>query len=110
MSKVVRSRLKPGAPRHFIKQWLRHRGLTQVRLADRIGVTHGALSQLENGKISYTQPMLEALADALQCEPPDLLWREPDSQFGLILDYVRKLQPEEQKRVFVILEALRKAG
>src|SRR5438105_716353 len=99
MNKIVRSRLKSDKPRHFIKAWRLHRGLTQVRLADRIGVTHGALSQLENGVVSYTQPMLEALAEALQCEPADLLWRDPDSEFGAILAQVQKLPAGEQKRI-----------
>jgi transcriptional regulator with XRE-family HTH domain len=45
-----------------------------------IGITHGAMSQLERGLISYTQPMLEALAEVLQCEPAHLIAREPNSK------------------------------
>ena len=45
-----------------------------------VGVTHGAMSQLERGFIKYTQPMLEALAEALRCTPGDLLTRAPKSE------------------------------
>jgi DNA-binding Xre family transcriptional regulator len=45
-----------------------------------IGITHGAMSQLERGLIGYTQPMLEALAEILQCEPADLITRAPNSE------------------------------
>lgn len=45
-----------------------------------VGVTHGALSQLERGLIKHTQPMLKALADVLQCEPADLVRRDPTSE------------------------------
>ena len=45
-----------------------------------IGITHGAMSQLERGLTGYTQPMLEALAEILRCKPADLLTREPNSQ------------------------------
>jgi transcriptional regulator with XRE-family HTH domain len=50
----------------FIRQWRHHRGLTQERLADRVGMTGGNLSKIENGNTGYTQATLEALADALQ--------------------------------------------
>jgi len=110
MAKNVRSYLKGGPPRHFIKAWRTHRGLTQERLADRVGVTHGAMSQLERGLVNYTQPMLEALADALQCEPADLLWRDPESEFGAILAEVSKFPPEQHKRIVAILKAFREAA
>ena len=45
-----------------------------------MGITHGAMSQLEGGFTSYTQPMLEALAEILQCEPADLITRAPNSE------------------------------
>ncbi len=106
----VRTYFKDGKPRHFIKEWRKHRGLTQQRLADRLGFTHGAVSQLERGLVGYTQPTLEALADALQCEPADLLWRDPDSEFGAILAEVSKFPPEQHKRIVAILKAFREAA
>src|ERR1700738_4009489 len=96
MTKVKSFPKQRGKPRHFIKAWRIHRGLTQERLGDRVGVTHGALSQLERGLVNYTQPMLEALADALQCEPGDLITRDPNSEIWSIWDQVRKLPPDEQ--------------
>jgi transcriptional regulator with XRE-family HTH domain len=109
MDKVT-TRFKTGKPRHFIRQWRKFRGLTQVRLAERIGQTHGAISQLERGLVGYTQPTLEALAEALQCEPGDLITRDPSSEIWSIWDQVRKLPPEEQKRVVAIVQALQNAA
>ena len=73
MAKKVQPRFKPGPRRHFIKQWRKHRGLTQEQLAARAEVTPGTISQLEKGRINYTQPTLEAIADAMQISPGDLL-------------------------------------
>ena len=106
----VRSVPKPKQPRHFIRQWRLYRGYTQERLAERVGVTHGALSQLERGLTNYTQPMLEALAEALQCDPADLIMRDPNSEIWSLWDEVRKLPDDERKRFVVILDAFRKAG
>jgi len=55
--------------------------MTQEQLAEAIGATSGAISQLENGLINYTQPTLEGLAGALRCKPADLL-SGPPSPYG----------------------------
>jgi transcriptional regulator with XRE-family HTH domain len=111
MAKQVRTLFKhQGKPRHFIKDWRLYRGLTQERLAERLGMTHGAVSQLERGLVGYSQDSLEALADALQCEPADLLWRHPDSEFGAILAEVSRFPPDQHKRIVAVLKAFREAA
>lgn len=106
----VRSRLKRHSPRHFIRQWRTHRGYTLEQVAEMIGVTHGGLSQLERGVINYTQPMLEKLAEALNCEPADLIMRDPSSDTWSIWDQVKNLPEEEQRRVSAVIDAMRKTG
>ena len=59
--------------RHFLKAWRKHRGLTQDQLAERVEVTHGAISQVETGRTGYSQPLLEAAASALNCRPGDII-------------------------------------
>lgn len=93
----VRTNFKGGKPRHFIREWRKFRLLTLERLAERIDVTHGALSQLERGETNYTQPMLEALADALQCTPGDLITRPPGADPGLWLIWENADQPEREQ-------------
>lgn len=82
MGTRVKSRLKAKpsddrGPSHFIKQWRKFRKMTQEKLADEIGVAVSTISQLESGKQGYSQATLEALAEALQCDPADLLMRNP---------------------------------
>lgn len=77
MSKV-KPRFKTQGPRHKIKEWRIYRDLTQEQLAERIGVTHGTISQLETGRINYTQPTLEALAEELRCTPGELVTVDPN--------------------------------
>lgn len=68
----------PRKPAHFIREWRKAKPLTQEKLAEMIGSTSGAISQLENGIINYTQPTLEAIAKAVGCQPGDLLDRLPE--------------------------------
>lgn len=93
----VRTNFKPPKPRHFIRQWRKHRGLTQEQLAEIVGVTHGAISQLERGETGYTQPMLEALAAAMHCEPADLIMRDP-SQPGAPWSIWDNLKPAAREK------------
>ena len=105
-----RANPKKGPPRHFIRQWRKHRGYTIEQLAEMVGVTHGAISQLDRGEVSYTQPMLESLAEALMCEPADLIMRDPESDIWSIHDTLKKVSPEDRETISKIIETFRKAG
>ena len=67
----------------YLKQWRKHRGLSQQMLADRLDTTKGYISELERQVKPYNQGMLEALAFALMCEPADLLMRDPLEPSGI---------------------------
>jgi transcriptional regulator with XRE-family HTH domain len=101
----IHSHPKPERQRHYIKEWRKYRTLTQEQLAERIGKTHGAISQLERGKIDYTQGMIEALAEALSCEPGDLLSRNPIKE-GEVIDLLALLREKDPAVVRAILEGL----
>lgn len=94
---------------HFIRQWRKYRDLTQVQLAERIGMDQGHLSKIERLERPYTQEFLEAAAEALRCEPGDLLMRDPtkhDAAWSLL----EALSPPERKRAVALIEALKATG
>lgn len=103
MAKKVQTRFKQGPRRHFIKQWRTYRNLTQEQLAARASVTPGTISQLEVGRINYTQPTLEAIADALQCSPGDLLNVDPTTD-GAVWSIWETLSPVERVQAAAILK------
>lgn len=97
--------------RHFIKEWREHRGLTQEQVADRVGIAATTWGRIENGKSPYSQDFLEEAAYALNCEPWDLLNRDPSKE-GEVYDLMRHLD-EAQKReaeTFIRFLAERKNG
>jgi transcriptional regulator with XRE-family HTH domain len=108
MANAVKSRQKSEHPGHYVREWREYRGLTQEQLAERIGKTHGAVSHLENGKSRYTQRMLEAIGEALSCEPGDLLTRDPrvDNAVADLGAMLRKVSVAEQQRAVRILREL----
>ncbi len=108
MGKKVIPRFKPDRPPHFIKQWRKYRGLTQQRLAERVEMAVPSISQLETGKQGYSQDTLERLADALNCQPGELLMRDPlrDDAPWSLLD---ALKPETRAQAITVLKALYEA-
>lgn len=48
-------------------------GLTQVQLGERIGCSQGQVMNLENARTQMWVERLLDIADALECEPADLL-------------------------------------
>lgn len=75
--------------------------MTQEALASRLEVAVSTISQLETGKQGYSQPMLEALADALECQPADLLMRNPLAKEAIwtIEDQLQKASEDVRKEI-----------
>ena len=60
---------------------LHDRRMTLTELADRVGITLANLSILKTGKAKAIRfSTLEAICEALQCQPGDLLTFAPDIQ------------------------------
>jgi transcriptional regulator with XRE-family HTH domain len=95
--------------RWFLKQWRKHRGYTQDRLAEMTGLSKPYISQLESGKRQYTQELLELFAGALRCEPADLIIRDPSDPDGLwsVWD---QLDKPERRQVVEIAKTIKRTG
>jgi transcriptional regulator with XRE-family HTH domain len=82
MAKKVETRFKGQYGRHYIREWRKFRRMTLEALASRVGekiggFTHASLSRIERGLQPYSQPILEAIADALRTDPASLMMRDP---------------------------------
>lgn len=87
--------------RHFLKEWRKHRDLTQEQASERLDIDRTTLGRVENGKIPYSQGLLEAAADAYMCEPWDLLNIDPGKE-GHIIDLVEIIKgatPEQKAEI-----------
>lgn len=112
MSGRPRNLLKQPKFRHWnLKEWREHRGLTQEQLANRVDMSIPSISRLETGQQPYSQPVLEALADALDCEPSDLVMRLPPgrAQFDL-WEVVKGLTEAQSEQALRVLKALTEAA
>lgn len=117
MTKRVTPRFK-GAQRlrkTYIREWREYRGLTLEALAERVGeqiggFTHASLSRIERGLQPYSQPVLEAVAEALQTDPASLLMRNPEDAEGLWSIWDQAAKGEREMIVDLAKTVVRKAA
>lgn len=99
----------------YFKKWRKHRNLTQEQVVDRLAAmddplipqTTASLSRLENGKQTYTQRILEALAEVYQCDPDHLLGRDPTKE-GELIDLVALLDERQRRQALAVIDAIRR--
>lgn len=113
VSKRVKSRSKTFR-RIYLREWRKFRHLSQGALVERlkervVGVSVSTISRIENSKQGYTQAILEAAAWALNCEPEDILIRNPldNAAPWSIWDDLKKATPDEKA---MVVRMLRKTG
>ena len=71
---VVKAILDGGSP---LRAWRKHRALTLDALAERVGVSKGYLSQIENGRKPGTLGLFRRLASALDVAMDELVGPSP---------------------------------
>jgi len=88
-------------------------GLTQVVVAERLGITEGRYGHYERGFRRFPVTILPKLAEALGCSQSDLIdspatqpkKRGPASKLEKLTGRLAKLPPSKQKVVVEMLEA-----
>ena len=68
--------------------------------------SYASLSRIEKYKQPYSEPILNALADALDVEPWMLLKVDP-SKDGRVIDLMVKLTPKQQEQAIKFLEIIK---
>lgn len=116
MAKRVIPRPKPHFRRTYIRQWRETRGLTLEQLSDRVGeslgtgFTHASLSRIERGLQPYSQPVLEAIAHALQTDVASLLMRDPTQDEAIWSVWENAKEADRQKIVAIARTITGKTG
>lgn len=100
---------------HYLRAWREAAGLSLRQLADRLTddageplVSYASLSRIEAGRQPYSQPILEALAEALHCTPADLLARHPlvPRREQRLLALWDQMDERQKAQVLAVVEAL----
>lgn len=89
----------------FLREWRKHRKLTQEAAGDLIGVDRTTLGKIERAVIQYNQRLLDAAAEVYDCEVWDLLHVNPliPRDRGIV-ELFRAASPEAQNIAIKILK------
>lgn len=97
---------------HYLRQWREYRGLSLRKLADRMEVepgvpltSHANIGRIENFQQPYSQEIMEAAAEALDCTVIDLLTADPTKD-GDVVDLLALLRTRDPATVRAILVGL----
>lgn len=90
--------------RHFIREWIKAKGLTQTRLAGRMGISQGMVSKFLTKPSALTEKYLMEIAEAMELDVPDL-FRDPNmpTQEELLAG----LDDEQMQQVVQIISVIR---
>lgn len=102
-----------------IRELRKQKKMTQVQLADAMGVTQGAIQKLENGIMELSLKWIEQISAALRVKPFELLPQEwqplttacNSEDLAMIIELVENqlqaariiLSPQEKAKLIVIL-------
>lgn len=99
------TKIGPKKPyRHYLREWMRNRDLTQAAIADRLDVGKGTVNKLINGKMPLSERWLVGFSEALNIEVSDI-FRDParPTREELLAD----LSNEDQDTVIQLINVLR---
>lgn len=89
--------------KHFVAEWREHFGHSQEKLAEMIGTTKATISRLENYENSYSQDLIEAIAEVLSLSPATLLAIDPKDENDIFTPWKEASKP--QRKLIVMLAA-----
>jgi len=99
------TRIGPKKPtRLYIAEWRDHRGLSQEKLAARIGTTKSTISRWETGERDILLGAQGAIAEALNCTPRDL-FNDPAQPSAD--DLLRDMDDNTRRQAIRLLKALK---
>jgi len=90
-----------------IRELRKKRGLTQVQLSDKAGLSRPLLAQIESGSRPANTLRLASIAKALEVAVEDLFEVEDEEGYRrLILDLMRSMTPEDRAAVLRVAQGL----
>lgn len=112
-------------PRHFLRAWRKHVGITQTEAVERgralfedrvvaegeeaslkrIGLSQPSLARIEKGETPYNQTLLEILAEVYGTDVPSLIMRNPADPEGIWSIY-DQIPVQERPRALKVISGV----
>jgi len=95
---------------NFLEAWRKHRSLSQVELAEKVGTSHQVIGYLERGRTQLSAKWLRKLAEALETTPGHLLDVDPENLDNDIVDIWTRIPERDREQAARVLRSFTRTG
>jgi transcriptional regulator with XRE-family HTH domain len=97
-------------PPHYLREWRKHRKLTQQELADAINTSKSAISDLERFNLQLSPKWLNRIAPVLDTQPGYILDHDPENVPADVIDIWSKIPERDRERAARVLREFTRTG
>lgn len=97
-------------PPHYLREWRKHRKMTQQELADAINTSKSAISDLERFNLQLSPKWLNRIAPVLNTQPGYILDHDPEAIPTDVIDIWSKIPDRDRERAARVLREFTRTG
>lgn len=97
-------------PPHYLREWRKHKGLTQQQLADAVDTSKSQISELERYNLQLSPKWLRKLAPVLGIQQGYILDHHPDDLDNDIVDIWARIPERDREQAARVLRSFAPTG
>jgi transcriptional regulator with XRE-family HTH domain len=97
-------------PPHYLREWRKHRKMTQQELADAINTSKSAVSDLERFNLQLSPKWLNRIAPVLKTQPGYILDHDPEHVPADVIDIWSRIPERDRDRAARVLREFTRTG
>lgn len=103
-------RMDENRPPHYLKEWRKHRGMTQEQLAAAVGTSKSQISELERYNLQLSPKWLRKLAPVLDVQQGHIIDHSPDDLDNDIIDIWARIPERDRLQAARVLKSFTRTG
>lgn len=109
-AQYYKRRMTNERPPHYLKEWRKHRGMTQEQLAEAVGTSKSQISELERFNLQLSPKWLRKLAPVLDVQQGHILDHSPDDLDTDIIDIWTRIPARDRESAAKALRGFLRTG
>lgn len=98
-------RMDDKRPPHYLKEWRKHRKLTQEQLAEKVGTSKSQISELERYNLQLSPKWLNKIGPVLEVQPGHILDHDPADLDSDIIDIWTRIPQRDRAQAAKVLRS-----
>ena len=95
---------------HYLKEWRKHRHMTQEQLAEAVGTSKSQISELERYNLQLSPKWLRRLAPVLEVQPGHIIDVNPEEANTDVIDIWSRIPERDREQAARVLRSFTRTG